>query len=170
MAESNSSAALFYQPLHVRSGNRDASMPEVRKSVLVDYSAQQMFDLVDAVESYPKFLPWCGGAQVDHRDERTTRATIRIAYRGIRQSFSTENLKEPPNAMHMKLVKGPFRTLDGSWLFHDLAGHGCRIEFRLHYEFSNRLLEKLVGPVFGYIAGTLVNGFIHRAENVYGGR
>jgi len=145
-------------------------MPEVRKSVLVDYSASQMFSLVDAVESYPDFLPWCGGAHVDYRDEHSTRATIRIAYRGIKQSFTTENLKEPPNSMHMKLIKGPFRTLDGNWLFHDLAGQGCRIDFRLRYEFSNRLLEKLVGPVFSYIANTLVNGFIHRAERVYGAR
>jgi len=137
---------------------------------MVGYSARQMFDLVDAVESYPDFLPWCGGAHVHHRDEHSTRATIRIAYRGIRQSFTTENLKEPPAAMHMKLVKGPFRALDGSWLFHDLSGRGCRIEFRLRYEFSNRLLEKLVGPVFGYIANTLIDGFVRRAEKVYGGR
>lgn len=144
-------------------------MPEVNKSVLVGYSAQQMFALVDAVESYPEFLPWCGGAQADFRDENTTRATLHIDYRGIRQSFTTENHKEPPRTMSMKLVKGPFRMLDGGWRFTDLSGQGCKIEFKLHYEFSSKLLEKLVGPVFNYIADTIVDGFIRRAEKVYGG-
>lgn len=144
-------------------------MPEVNKSVLVGYSAQQMFALVDAVESYPEFLPWCSSAQADFRDENTTRATLHINYRGIKQSFTTENHKEPPRTMSMKLVKGPFRMLDGSWRFTDLSGQGCKIEFKLHYEFSSKLLEKLVGPVFNYIADTIVDGFIRRAEKVYGG-
>lgn len=142
-------------------------MSEVNKSMLVGYSAQQMFALVDAVESYPEFLPWCGGA--GYRDERRTRATIEINFRGIRQSFTTENTKDAPHALHMKLVEGPFRTLDGGWRFTELSGQGCKIEFRLHYEFSSRLLEKLVGPVFSHIANTIVDGFIRRAEKVYGG-
>jgi ribosome-associated toxin RatA of RatAB toxin-antitoxin module len=143
-------------------------MSEVRKSVLVGYSAQQMFTLVDEVEKYPEFLPWCGGASVSYRDQEKTRASILIDYRGIKQRFTTENRKELPHAMHIRLVEGPFRALDGSWRFIDLSGQGCKIEFLLHYEFSNRLLEKLVGPVFGYIANTLVDGFIRRAEKVYG--
>jgi ribosome-associated toxin RatA of RatAB toxin-antitoxin module len=143
-------------------------MSEVRKSVLVGYSAHQMFTLVDEVEKYPEFLPWCGGASVSYRDQEKTRASILIDYRGIKQRFTTENRKELPHAMHIRLVEGPFRALDGSWRFRDLSGQGCKIEFLLHYEFSNRLLEKLVGPVFGYIANTLVDGFVRRAEKVYG--
>lgn len=158
---------LFYQRPKGRIPCEE-KMSEVNKSVLIGYSAQQMFALVDAVESYPEFLPWCGGAQVGYRDEHKTLATIRIDYRGIKQTFTTENLKEPPRAMHMKLVEGPFHMLDGSWRFTELSGRGCKIEFRLHYEFSSKLLEKLVGPVFSHIAGTIVDGFIHRAEKVYG--
>ena len=159
---------LFYQRLkgHIPC---EEKMSEVNKSVLVGYSAQQMFALVDAVEAYPEFLPWCGGVQVDYRDEHKTRATIRIDFRGIKHAFTTENLKELPLVMHMKLVEGPFRLLDGSWRFTELSGLGCKIEFRLHYEFSSKLLEKLVGPVFSHIAGTIVDAFIHRAEKVYGG-
>lgn len=142
-------------------------MSEVNKSVLVGYSAQQMFVLVEQVESYPDFLPWCSGAEVAYRDPQKTRATIHIAYRGIRQSFTTENFKEPPHAMRMKLVKGPFRALDGSWRFTDLAGQGCKVEFSLRYEFSSGLLDKLIGPVFGYIANNIVDGFVRRAEQVY---
>jgi ribosome-associated toxin RatA of RatAB toxin-antitoxin module len=127
-----------------------------------------MFSLVDTVEDYPKFLPWCGGATVIHRDADTTRATILINYRGIRRSFTTENMKSEPVAMQIRLIEGPFSKLDGSWRFTDLAGHGCKIEFGLHYEFAGRLLDRLIGPVFHHIAGTLMEAFVKRAGQIYG--
>ncbi len=143
-------------------------MPEVNKSVLVGYSASQIFNLVDAVEKYPEFLPWCSGAEVLFRDDKVLRAAIHIAYRGIKQSFTTENKKCEPHAMTMDLLEGPFRALHGKWRFSDLGGVGCKIEFNLCYEFANGLLEKLVGPAFGYIAGSLVDAFVRRAQVVYG--
>lgn len=136
--------------------------------MLVEFSPEQMFALVDDVERYPEFLPWCGGGSVIHRDEKNTRATIHISYRGVRQSFTTENIKEPARAIEMKLVEGPFKTLEGAWHFRPLSDRGCKVEFRLHYEFSSRLLEKLIGPVFSYIANTFVEAFIERARKLYG--
>lgn len=127
-----------------------------------------MFDLVEDVERYPQFLPWCSGTAVSHRDAQTTHATININYRGIKQGFSTRNQKNPPERMTLHLVEGPFRSLDGEWCFTPLAGNACRIDFRLSYEFSSSLLEKLVGPVFGHIAGTMVDAFLKRADSVYG--
>jgi ribosome-associated toxin RatA of RatAB toxin-antitoxin module len=144
-------------------------LPIVAKSVLVAHSARQMFELVDAVETYPDFLPWCDGARVIRGDASGTRATIHINYHGIRQSFTTENVKEPPHKITVKLVEGPFRMLDGEWRFTALAQDACRIDFRLRYEFSSRLLETLVGPVFGYIANTMVDAFVKRAEKAHGG-
>jgi ribosome-associated toxin RatA of RatAB toxin-antitoxin module len=143
-------------------------MAEVNKSVLVAHSAARMFELVDAVERYSEFLPWCGGSECMFRDDQVTRAAVHINYRGIRQSFSTENAKIPPTQMQIKLIEGPFRMLEGSWRFTDLAGAGCKIELSLRYEFSSRLLEKLVGPVFGYIANSMVDAFVKRADSVYG--
>ena len=143
-------------------------MSSVIRSALVPFSAQQIFDLVEGVEQYPHFLPWCSGTAVSHRDPLITHATININYRGIRQSFSTENHKQPPDLMTIKLVEGPFRALDGEWRFTPLSGAACRIDFRLSYEFSSTLLEKLVGPVFGHIAGTMVDAFLKRADIVYG--
>ncbi len=143
-------------------------MSEVNRSVLVAYSAEQMFALVDDVEHYPEFLPWCGGTSVDHRDETKTRATIRINYRGIKQSFTTENVKRVPHEMTIRLIEGPFRRLDGYWRFTALADRGCKVEVTLHYEFAGRVLEKLVGPVFNYIANTLLEAFVKRAERIYG--
>jgi ribosome-associated toxin RatA of RatAB toxin-antitoxin module len=143
-------------------------LSEVKKSVLIGHSAQQMYDLVDTVERYPEFLPWCSAAEVIFRDEARTRATIHINYHGVRQSFTTENEKTPPELIWVKLVEGPFRALDGSWRFTALSPQACKIDFSLHYEFSSRLLEMLVGPVFGYIANTMVDAFIKRADSVHG--
>ena len=143
-------------------------MADVNRSVLVAYSAARMFELVDAVEKYPEFLPWCGGTELKYRDKNLTRATIHIHYRGIKQSFTTENTKHEPQSMQIRLIEGPFKTLQGSWLFSGLGDEGCKVELRLHYEFSSRLLEKLVGPVFGYIANSLVDSFVKRARSIYG--
>ena len=143
-------------------------MPEVNRSVLVSHTPEEMFTLVDAVERYPEFLPWCGGTSVSFRDEACTRATINISYRGIKQSFTTENTKRAPGEMLIHLVEGPFRELDGRWRFTALGEHGCKVEFRLSYEFSSRLLSKLLGPVFDFIANSLVEAFVKRADRIYG--
>lgn len=137
------------------------------RSVLVGFTPGQMYDLVDAVEQYPAFLPWCGGATVLYRDERITRAAIIINYHGIRQAFTTENAKNAPQDMTIRLVEGPFRQLDGCWRFTELAGQGCKVELRLRYVFSNRVLARLVGPVFNHIVTNLVDAFARRAEQVY---
>ena len=143
-------------------------MNEVNRSVLVAHSAARMFALVDDVEKYPEFLPWCGGTEVILRDARTTRATIHISYRGIKQSFTTENTKEAPRLMLIRLVEGPFKALEGSWRFTELSAAGSKVELSLRYEFAGWVLEKLVGPVFGYIANNLVDAFVKRAQSVYG--
>ena len=145
-------------------------MALTEKSVLVEYSAAQMYALVADIVRYPEFLPWCGGAQVLSQDAGVVCATISIDFRGIRQKFSTENRQREPELIEMKLVDGPFRMLDGSWRFKSLGEQACRIDFRLHYEFSSKLLEKLVGPVFHYIANTFVEAFVKRAAQLYGAR
>lgn len=142
-------------------------MALVEKTVLVAHSAEQMFNLVDRVEEYPQFLPWCGGASVAEREGTTVHATVHIDYHHIRQHFTTENVRTPPHRIDMTLQDGPFQHLDGSWQFIPLSDSACKIEFRLHYEFSSKLLEKLVGPVFNYIANSFVDAFIHRAEKIY---
>jgi ribosome-associated toxin RatA of RatAB toxin-antitoxin module len=142
-------------------------MASVEKTVLVAHSAEQMFRLVDKVEDYPLFLPWCGGASVIDMDENKVHATIHINYHHIKQSFTTENRRTPPCQIDIALQDGPFRHLDGNWRFIPLSDSACKIEFRLQYEFSSKLLEKLVGPVFHFIANSFVDAFIHRAEKVY---
>ncbi len=143
-------------------------MALVEKSMLVPYSAEQMFVLVDSAEEYPQFMPWCGGASIISVDGNTMIATLHIDYHHIKQSFTTENVRQSPHRIDIKLKDGPFQRLDGCWQFTPLSDSACKIQFRLHYEFSNKLLEKVFGPVFHYIANSFVDAFIHRAEKIYG--
>ena len=143
-------------------------MAVVTKSVLLPFSVDQMFSLVDGIEDYPKFLPWCGGAQVKERIENKVVATLAINYHGVKQSFTTENLNQQPTSIRMRLLEGPFKHLDGNWTFRALRADACKVEFNLHYEFSSKILEKVIGPVFSMIANSFVDAFCQRAEVVYG--
>lgn len=142
-------------------------MARVEKSVLVAHTPERMFELVDRVEDYPDFLPWCGGTELKARDAERTVATIHIAYMGIRQSFTTENHKIPPREMRITLQHGPFSYLEGDWLFAPLGDDACKVEFRLEYAFSSRMLEGLLMPVFSQITSTFVDAFVRRADEVY---
>lgn len=141
-------------------------MANVRKSVLVPFDSATMFHLVDAVEDYPAFLPWCRGSEVLARDESITEARIDIDFRGVRQSFTTRNRKDGIEWMRIELVEGPFRALSGHWHFTALADDACRVELALEYAFAGALLEKMIGPVFDYIADSLIDRFVARAEQL----
>ena len=143
-------------------------MAVVHKSVILGYSAEQMFALVERVEDYPKFLPWCGGVDVRSRVDDKLTATLQINYHGIRQTFTTENTNRVPESMTMRLVEGPFKLLDGTWKFKALRSDACKIDFELQYEFSSRLIEGVIGPVFNIIANSFVDSFCKRADAVYG--
>ena len=143
-------------------------MALVEKTVLIEQSAERMFELVDRCEDYPAFLPWCSRTEVKFRDAQKTHATLHINYHSVKSSFTTENDKVFPQSMSIRLVDGPFRRLEGSWQFKKLGEGACKIEFRLHYEFSSKLFEKIIGPVFNHIANTFVDAFVRRAAQIYG--
>ena len=140
----------------------------VRKSVLIERSSQQMFDLVDRVEDYPQFLPWCSLTRCEFRDDTKTVPTLHINYRNVKSHFTTENEKESPSSMKIRLVDGPFRRLEGLWRFKPLSAQACKIEFQLSYEFSSKMFEKVIGPVFSQIANSFVDAFVRRANEVHG--
>ncbi|MDQ7989739.1 MAG: type II toxin-antitoxin system RatA family toxin [Candidatus Dactylopiibacterium sp.] len=141
-------------------------MAEIRKSVLVEHSADAMYALVDGIEQYPAFLPWCGGADVERTDARHLTARLHIQYHGIKAHFATVNDNEPGRLICMRLKDGPFRRLDGEWRFTPLAASASKVEFSLQYEFSNIVLEKVLGPVFNHIANSFVEAFIQRARQL----
>ncbi len=142
-------------------------MAQVHKTVYIQHSASQMFALVDDVQKYPQFLPWCGGVDLIKQDALSTVATLHIAYHGLQQKFTTENLKTYPNLMEINLKDGPFKHLAGVWRFIALSEQACKIEFELNYEFTNSFLEKIIAPVFSHIANTFVDGFVVRADVIY---
>ena len=145
------------------------SMKNIQKSVLIWYSAEEMFALVTDVARYPEFLPWCDRAAVLAREPDGMKAEIGMAFAGIHQTFTTRNQHVAGREVRMKLVDGPFSNLDGCWKFQPLGGQrACKVSLELHYAFKSTALAAVVGPVFDKIAGNLVDAFVKRAEQVYG--
>jgi len=145
-------------------------MPTINKSALVPYHASAMYDVVDDVEQYAQFLPWCGSSTVLSRNEDEVEARIEIAHRGINKTFTTRNRLQKNKIIEMSLVDGPFKRLHGFWQFKSLGDSGCKVSLNLEYEFSNKVLSIAIGPVFGQIANTLVDAFCKRADDLYAGK
>lgn len=152
-------------------------MKQVKKSVLLWYTPQEMYELVTQVERYPEFLPWCNKVDVLAREGDSVTARLHLAYAGVRHAFTTRNCNEPGRTVSMELVDGPFSRLDGLWQFLPLNKPGtegdptaCKIAFELSYAFSSGALEAVVSPVFDRIANTFVDSFVQRAEALYGAR
>ena len=148
-------------------------MKQVKKSVLLWYSAPEMYALVTAVEAYPGFLPWCEKAEVLARAEQGATVRLHLRYAGLRHAFTTQNTHQPDKSVVMALVDGPFSDLHGAWRFVPIGEAGsaaCRVEFDLSYTFSNRAFEAVLSPVFDRVANTFVDSFVQRAEQVYGAR
>jgi len=139
-------------------------MPTVRKSVLVAQAAETMFALVEEVERYPEFLPWCTSTQVYERTSHTIRARLDIAYRGLRTHVTTRNEVEAPHRMTLELVDGPFERFDGEWRFTPLGEAGCRVDFTLDYRLVGGPLDILMSRFFDHVADTLVERFVERAD------
>ncbi|MBC7617674.1 MAG: type II toxin-antitoxin system RatA family toxin [Candidatus Saccharibacteria bacterium] len=149
-------------------------MKNVHKSVLIWYSAEEMFALVTQIALYPQFLPWCDQAAVLTEDASGMTAEVGIAFGGIHQKFVTHNthvIAPAGRQVLMKLIKGPFSNLDGTWNFTpvgDGSQRACRVDLQLNYGFDSIALSALVGPVFDRIAGSMVDAFVKRAVQVYG--
>ena len=142
----------------------------IRRSALVPYSVEQMFGLVNDVEAYPEFLPHCRSARVLERRDREVKARIELAKGALHKSFTTLNRLDEPTRIEMRLVDGPFRHLQGGWLFTGEGGQGTRVALDLEFEFSNRLVALALGPIFNQLANSLVDAFVGRARAIYGAR
>lgn len=143
-------------------------MTEIERSALVMYSAEQMFDLVNDVASYPQFLPGCRGAEVLHRDKETLEARLELSRAGIRQSFVTRNRLQRPHSMTLTLVDGPFEQFTGQWQFSPLAESACKVTFSLAFSLKSRLIAAAVGKLFSDLANQMVAVMCERADTIYG--
>ncbi len=142
-------------------------MYTVKRSALVTHSVWQMFTLVNDVGRYHEFLPWCGGSEEISRANGEVVASIKIAYKGIEKSFTTRNKPEGTRKIILTLVDGPFSELHGTWEFIQLEENASKVKLDLQFDFSNRLLGAVVGPVFRRIADSMVDSFVRRADEIY---
>lgn len=145
-------------------------MTVIKRHALVPYSPRQMFELVNGVEEYPRFLPWCKSSHILSQSENHLEATLELVWSGFHKSFTTRNELKPYEQMEIKLVKGPFRLLEGKWSFIDLNGQGCKVNLDLEFELTGNVVDKMFQPIFNHIANSLVESFCKRAQEVYGMR
>ncbi len=141
-------------------------MPHIIRSAVVPYSPEEMYSLVNDVESYPRFLPWCRSARVLERGDGWLKARIDMARGALHHAFTTRNTLDHGRRIRVELEHGPFRHLEGDWHFEPVDG-GCRVSLDLEFEFAGRLLSAVVGPIFNQIASTLVDSFCRRAHELH---
>ena len=142
-------------------------MKKISRSAIVEHSAQRLYELVEDIESYPQFLPWCLAASA-RRSGSETIATLTVGVGGLRQSFTTRNENRPAESIAMQLVEGPFRSFAAAWRFRALSAAACKVEFSIEYEFASRALAKLLEPLFDRMADTMVDAFTRRADALDG--
>lgn len=143
-------------------------MKTVHRNALVMHSAEQMYALVNDIESYPKFLPWCGGSRLLSSTNEEIVASLDVAKAGVKKTFTTRNRLVENKTVEMALVDGPFQRLAGSWTFSALNAEACKVELDLEFEFSGQLMAMMLGPIFNEAANTMVAAFCKRADEIYG--
>lgn len=146
-------------------------MPLISRNALVPYSVEEMYELVEDIESYPEFLPWCRSTEVLSKTEDEVKASIEIAKSALNKSFTTINRMQKNKMIEMRLLKGPFKHLQGYWRFDALKNaQACKISLDLDFEFESKILAMAVGSIFNQIANSMVDAFCKRAIEVYGER
>ena len=138
----------------------------VQRSALVERSAEQLFDLIEAAEHYPRFLPWCAGATILSRDEQSVSADLQVRLAGAQFEMRTRNPKRRPEHMLIHLEHGPFQRFEGEWQLKALGSQACKVAFRLDYAFDSAWMTRVAGPVFDRIANTLVDAFVVQAQTL----
>lgn len=139
-------------------------MPEVNRTALVSCSAEKMFSVVDDIEAYPRFLPWCAASRVVSRSETEVVASLDIARGGMKQSFTTRNTLDRPRSIRLALIEGPFAELTGQWTFEPLGDDGCKVSLNLSFVMDSRIMGAALGAVFSVAADRMVDAFCERAE------
>ena len=143
-------------------------MTTIHRSAIVPHTAEEMYQLVNSIEDYPKFIPWCHGAEVHARDEDEIRATLSFEGGGFRKSFTTCNRLQKPKMIEIRLLDGPFKHLEGFWRFELQDDNTCVVKLDMEFELANKLMGLAFGPFFNQVANSLVDAFSKRADEIYG--
>lgn len=142
-------------------------MPEIKRNALMPYPAQVMYEIVNDVQSYPDFLPWCGAVRIDRQDRYSMEAAILMRVAGLNHWFKTRNVMVPGESIEIALLEGPFSQLEGSWNFTSLNDDGCKIDLMLKFEIKHGLAAAVIKPAFSRIANTMVESFCNRARELH---
>ncbi len=145
-------------------------MTEIIKTTVVPYTPEEMYVLVNDIESYPTFLPWCTAAKILSQQEERLTATLSLALGKIKQSFTTENIMQDGAQIEMRLIEGPFKHLNGYWKFNLEDEESCQIQLHMHFEFKNKIIKHTLGKAFYKVMDSLVESFVQRAQQIYGNR
>lgn len=145
-----------------------SAVTRISRSALVDYSARQMFDLVNDIAAYPQFMEGCVGAEILQRGEDVIEARLDLSRGGLQQSLVTRNRLLAPQRVSMQLVEGPFKQFHGDWCFTPLGDSACKVGLELEFEFNSRLLAMAANRWFEKVANQLVDAVCRRAGEVYG--
>lgn len=143
-------------------------MTTIERSALVAFSAREMFDLVQDVERYPEFMPGCVKTELIGKGEDWLEARLHLGKGKLSTSFATYNRVDAPRSMELTLKEGPFKTFHGLWTFTELAERACKLQLRLEFEFSNRVIAMAAGKLFESMANQQVGAFCQRAKQLYG--
>ena len=144
-------------------------MSRIHKTSIMPFTSRQMFDLVNDIKSYPKFLPWCVATEVEGVNDNELFATMSLSWAGIQQSLTTRNTLHPGKRIDMDLVKGPFSRFAGCWTFEDKLQDGCGVVLELNYEFQTTLQRLTLGGLFKYVMYASVDAYKARARQIYDG-
>lgn len=142
-------------------------MQVIKKSAIVPHSAEQMYRLVNDIAAYPQFIEWCSASRVISQNDHEIEASLTLAYKGLEKTFTTRNRLVPHEQITMDLIEGPFKHLEGIWQFNPMEDGACQVDLKLEFEFSNKLIGMVFGPVFNQVAMQLVDAFVARANEVY---
>jgi ribosome-associated toxin RatA of RatAB toxin-antitoxin module len=145
-------------------------MTEIINTTVVPYTPEEMFVLVNDIESYPIFLPWCTAAKILSQQEERLTATLSLALGKIKQSFTTENTMQDGSKIEMRLIEGPFKHLNGYWKFNLEDEQSCQIQLHMNFEFKNKIIKHTLGKAFYKVMDSLVESFVQRAQQIYGNR
>lgn len=143
-------------------------MYSVKKTILVPYSQEEMYNLVNDIKNYPKYIPWCVSTKIIEEKLSFVTANINIEYLKIKTNFTTKNILHPYSKIELNLISGPFSTFSGFWLFNKSEQNGSEVTFEVNYKFSNIILEKIMGSIFYILCNNIIDCFIKEAKNTYG--
>ncbi len=143
-------------------------MASIHRSALVEYSVEQMFDLVNDIEKYPEFMQGCAQAEIISKNDHEIIGRLYLSKAGVKQEFTTRNFLDRPNTIEMELIEGKFKSFSSRWVFGALSNHACKVSLYMDFEFDLGLVDFAAEKLLSSSANSLVDSLVSRAKAIYG--